>query len=416
MSIEIKVPVLPESVSDATIASWHKKPGEFIKRDENLVDVETDKVVLEVVAPQDGYLETILKPEGSIVGPQELIAWFTENLSPKKEGVETVAQSPLATTLTNISQAPSVVPVNPAVNNQVTLNKQPELEPANNRPIIASQNLSPSLRRQLSEKATETQPTIKVEKVKTPAPPIITSIENSSASNNRPEKRVPMTRLRARIAQRLISAQQNSAILTTFNEINMQGVMNLRAKNKDAFEKKFGVRLGFMSFFTTAVIEALKQFPSVNASIDNQDIIYHGYYDIGIAVSSPRGLVVPILRDADLLGMHEIEQKIAEFGKKSLDGQLTLEEMTGGTFTISNGGVFGSLMSTPIINPPQSAILGMHKIQERPVVENGQILIRPMMYVALSYDHRLIDGSESVKFLVAIKEYLENPLRFVFGL
>jgi len=363
MSIEIKVPVLPESVADATIATWHKKVGEPVKRDEHLLDVETDKIILEVVAPQDGFLESILKQAGETVKGGELVGLFSA--------------------ATNVS-------------------------------------LSPAVRRKIEETpvAIETiqgtgkngrLTTMDVDKALQPLKPQI------AVPGERTERRVPMSRLRARIAERLLAAQQNAAILTTFNEVNMQPVMQLRQKYKDIFEKDYGVRLGFMSFFTLAVVESLKKYPMINASIENQDIIYHDYYDIGIAIASPRGLVVPILRNAESLHMAQIEQKIAEFSEKSKNSQLSLEEMSGGTFTISNGGVFGSLMSTPILNPPQSAILGMHKIEERAVVEMGKIVIRPMMYLAMSYDHRIIDGAESVRFLVSIKEFLEDPARLLLN-
>lgn len=403
-SVEIKVPVLPESVADATIATWYKKPGERVKRDEHLVDVETDKVVLEVVAPGDGTLDQILKPQGAVVKAQEVIGLFM---------VGGVAAAATATTVT-----------------ETKASAQAQEAPA--------ASLSPAVRRLAVEQSVDTS-TIKgsgkggrivkediltaVEKKAAPAPepqitPVISLVAapgTNSIGMNRGEKRVPMSRLRARIAERLVEVQQTAAILTTFNEVNMQLVMDLRQKYKDLFDKKYQVRLGFMSFFTLAVIEALKRFPAVNASIDGQDIVYHDYYDIGVAVSSPRGLVVPVLRNAETLSMPKIESAIAAFGQKAKDNQLTVEDITGGTFTISNGGVFGSLMSTPILNPPQSAILGMHKIEERPVVEQGQVVIRPMMYLALSYDHRIIDGAESVRFLVTIKEQLEDPARLLLG-
>ncbi len=375
MSLEIKVPVLPESVADATVATWHKKPGDMVRRDENLVDIETDKVILEVVAPTDGTIEKIIKNVGSTVTSQELIATF---ISQEISAVATPEAS-LETVNTVLS---------PTVRRAVHEN---DLDPATIKGTgkdgrITKQDLPSSV---------------------TPS---------SSISGERIEKRVPMTRLRAKIAERLLSAQHNAAILTTFNEINMQPVITLRAKYKEDFEQKYGVRLGFMSFFVTAVVAALKRFPAVNASIDNNDIVYHGYFDIGIAVSSPRGLVVPILRDADKLTMAEIERQIKNFGQLAQDGKLSVEDMTGGTFTVTNGGVFGSLMATPILNPPQSGILGMHKIEERPIVENKEIVIRPMMYVALSYDHRIIDGAESVQFLVTVKELLEEPARLLLSI
>lgn len=372
---DIKVPVLPESVKDATVATWYKTPGEFVKRDEKIVDIETDKVVLEVAAPFDGSIETILKPQGSVVSAEEVIAVF-------KVG----------------EPAGIPIPLSPA------LPKSEEM-------------LSPASRRKRSE--TELPPTPKFQPLMPSEPTTIIRIvplPSPTLLHERIERRVPMSRLRARIAERLLQAQQTSAILTTFNEINMQPVMALRKKYKELFEKKHGVRLGFMSFFVTATVEALKRFPLLNASIENEEILYHDYYDIGIAVSSPKGLVVPVLRNAETLNMEGVEKQIALFGEKANGQQLSIEELSGGTFTISNGGIFGSLMSTPILNPPQSGILGMHKIEERAVVENGVLIIQPMMYVALSYDHRLIDGSESVRFLVTIKELLEDPTRLLLGI
>lgn len=409
MSVDIKVPVLPESVADATIAAWHKKPGDTVSRDESLVDIETDKVVLEVVAPDDGILDTIIKDTGATVKANEVIASFTikANAKPSDTAANTenkVAATPVApepkTTTAPQPVVSQIAAPNPAVN----------LRPQNVTSINSANNvLSPSERRAISEgvvsKSTQATPIIPKQNIAAPA-----------ATGARLEKRVPMTRLRARIAERLLAAQQNAAILTTFNEINMMPVMALRNKYKDDFEKKYGVRLGFMSFFVTAVVAALKKFPAVNASIDGDDIVYHGYFDIGIAVSTPRGLVVPILRDADTLSMADIERKIKEFSQSAQDGKLSIEDMTGGTFTITNGGVFGSLMATPILNPPQSGILGMHKIEDRPVVENKEIVVRPMMYVALSYDHRIIDGAESVQFLVTVKELLEEPARLLLSI
>lgn len=395
MSIDIKVPVLPESVQDATVATWHKKEGDTVERDENLVDIETDKVVLEVVAPADGVLESIVKPEGETVVAEEIIGKFKEGAAASSSSDE----------------------------------PKKEAEPVAAKEEVAAKDAGPSARRAAKEHGVDTNSISgtgeggRVTKQDVTAAAssssnaatatVNTSSNGTSSSGSRNERRVPMTRLRSRIAERLLSAQQNAAILTTFNEINMQPAMDLRAKYKDQFEKVHGVRLGFMSFFTRAVVEALKKFPEVNASIDGGDIVYHEYVDIGIAVSSPRGLVVPILRNTENMGMADIEKNIRGFGEKAVAGKLTIEEMTGGTFTISNGGVFGSLMSTPILNPPQSGILGMHKIEQRPVVENGQVVVRPMMYVALSYDHRIIDGAESVRFLVAVKEAIEDPARLV---
>ena len=376
MTIDIKVPVLPESVQDATVATWHKKPGEWVDQDENLVDIETDKVVLEVVAPQPGMLEKIIKNTGETVLAEEVIAVFTPKAKTEGQSAPAAAQPAAA---------------QPAVKT-----------PAVSTPPSAPVQGSPSTRRAImaGEKA--------------PAAAIQAAALLSGGS--RVEKRVPMTRLRARIAERLLAAQHQAAILTTFNEINMQPVMDLRARYKDQFEKVHGVKLGFMSFFTKAVTEALKRFPEVNASVDGNDIVYHGYFDIGVAVSSPRGLVVPIVRDADQMSLADLEKAIAALGVKARDGSLSIEEITGGTFTISNGGVFGSLLSTPILNPPQAGILGMHKIEQRAMVEDNQIVIRPMMYVAFSYDHRLIDGAQSVRFLVTIKELLEDPARLLLDL
>ncbi len=388
MSIEIKVPTLPESVQDATIVTWHKKPGDAVKRDENLVDVETDKVVLEVPATADGVLKEILVKNGTTVKAHQVIGILEAGT-----GTSAVAEVPKAAA------------------------------PTTSQKKAAPQDLAPSVRRALAEKEVDTRGLtgsgkdgrLTKQDILQAAPQARATAAPLSASE-RTEERAPMSRLRQRIAERLVEAQHTAAILTTFNEVNLQAVMDLRARYKDKFEKKYGVRLGFMSFFTKAAIEALKRFPEVNASIDGTDIIYHGYYDIGMAVSTDRGLVVPILRNADQMSFAEIEASVAEYGQKAKAGSLTLEEMTGGTFTITNGGVFGSLLSTPIINPPQSAILGMHKIQERPVVENGQIVIRPMMYLALSYDHRIIDGKTSVSFLVAIKEFLEYPAQLLLDL
>jgi 2-oxoglutarate dehydrogenase E2 component (dihydrolipoamide succinyltransferase) len=386
--IDIKVPVLPESVSDATIATWHKKPGELVKRDENLVDIETDKVVLEVVAPADGTLESILHATGDTVKGEQVIAVFKSGAVSAAPVAEAKSEAQPAAAASAASQAPA----GPAVRRMM------------GEKDIAAENISGTGK---SGRIT------KEDVMKATQASSVSVSADMAVMGARAEKRVPMTRLRSRIAERLVQSQQTAAILTTFNEVNMKPVMDLRAKYKDAFEKRHGVKLGFMSFFTRAVVEALKRFPIVNSSIDGNDIVYHGYMDIGIAVSSPRGLVVPVIRNTETLSMAEIEQKIAEYGKKAQTGQLGIEDMTGGTFTISNGGTFGSLMSTPIINPPQTGILGMHKIEERAVVENGQIVIRPMMYVAMSYDHRLIDGSESVRFLVTIKEMLEDPARLV---
>lgn len=395
MSIEVKVPMLPESVADATVAKWYKKPGDTVKRDENLVDLETDKVMLEVPAPEDGVLKEITKPDGSTVKADEIIAIISSN------GVAPSTEKEKAAPKVSESQekTESGKDFSPAVRRLV----------AEHDLSIADIKGSGKGGRVVKEDVLDHLQGKTEKKIEAPKPV-------TTPTGERPEKRVPMSRLRAKIAERLVEAQHNAAMLTTFNEINMQPVMDIRAKYKDQFEKAHQVRLGFMSFFVKATVEALKRFPAVNASIDGHDIVYHGYYDIGIAVSSPRGLVVPVLRDADMMSMASIEAAIGDYANKAKEGKLTLEEMTGGTFTITNGGVFGSLMSTPIINPPQSGILGMHNIVQRPMVENDQIVVRPMMYVALSYDHRIIDGRESVSFLVTIKQLLEDPARLLLEL
>ncbi len=387
MAIEVKVPMLPESVADATVSTWHKKAGDKVSRDENIVDLETDKVMLEVPAPSDGILKEIIKPTGSTVQANEIIAV-----------IEAVAAG---------AQAEAPAPKADAVKNE-------------SKQAAASVAAGPSVRRAAAEKnidLTQVEGTGKGGRVLKEnlqaAPASAAAPAVSVPSGARVEKRVPMTRIRTRIAERLLEVKQNTAMLTTFNEVNMAPVMEMRNRYRDKFEKKYNVRLGFMSFFVRACVEALKRFPVVNASIDGNDIVYHGYFDVGVAVSTDRGLIVPVLRDADKMSMADIEATIVASAEKARSGKLSLEEMSGGTFTITNGGVFGSLLATPIINSPQCAILGMHKIQERAVVENGQIVIRPMMYVALSYDHRLIDGKESVSFLVTIKELLEDPTRFL---
>ncbi|MBS4099111.1 MAG: 2-oxoglutarate dehydrogenase complex dihydrolipoyllysine-residue succinyltransferase [Sulfuricella sp.] len=396
MQIEVKVPALSESVSEATLLAWHKKPGEAVKRGENLIDIETDKVVLELPAPQDGVLAQIIKGDGSLVASGEVIAMIdteAKAAAAPAEAPKAAAPAPKAAAEAVLSPAASKI----AAENAVDAAK------------IAGSGRD--------GRVTKGDVLASLDKSVKAAPPAaaIPPVELAVAGD-RPEQRVPMTRLRARIAERLIQSQQTAAILTTFNELNMAPVMELRNRHKDRFEKEHGVKLGFMSFFVKAAVQALKKFPVVNASVDGNDIVYHGYQDIGIAVGSPRGLVVPILRNAEQMSFADIERKIGEFGAKAKDGKLTLEELSGGTFSISNGGTFGSMMSTPIINPPQSAILGMHATKERPVVENGQIVIRPMMYLALSYDHRIIDGREAVLTLVEIKEALEDPARLLLGL
>lgn len=403
MAIEIKAPTFPESVADGTVATWHKKPGEAVKRDELIVDIETDKVVIEVLAEADGVLAEIIKNEGDTVLSNELLGKLNEG----------GAAAPAAA-------APAAVPAAQAAAPAAAGGDDAILSPAA-RKLAEEAGIDPNSIAGTGKggRVTKEDVVAAVEAKKNapaaPAKPAAPAAEAPIfAAGDRVEKRVPMTRLRAKVAERLVEAQSAMAMLTTFNEVNMKPIMDLRSKYKDLFEKKHnGVRLGFMSFFVKAATEALKRFPGVNASIDGNDIVYHGYQDIGVAVSSDRGLVVPVLRNAEFMSLAEIEGGIANFGKKAKEGKLTIEDMTGGTFTISNGGVFGSLLSTPIVNPPQTAILGMHKIQERPMAVNGQVVILPMMYLALSYDHRLIDGKEAVSFLVAIKDLLEDPARLL---
>lgn len=393
MSIEVKVPNLPESVADATIATWHKKVGDKVTRDENIVDLETDKVVLEVPAPADGILQEILFAEGATVLSGQLLARIGAS----------AAAAPAEESKTSNTVAMEDKSTSPVVRRMLA---EHNLQPNQ----IAGSGKDARITKEDVVAFIETNRNRSAQKTEAKTQPVA-----MAAVGAREERRVPMSRLRAKVAERLVQAQHNAAMLTTFNEVNLQAVMDLRAQYKDSFEKKHGVKLGFMSFFTKAVVEALKRFPAVNASIDGQDIIYHGFYDIGIAVSTERGLVVPVIRDADQMSMAGIESSINDCAARARQGKLSMEEMQGGTFTITNGGVFGSLLSTPIINSPQTAILGMHKIQERPVAEKGQVVIRPMMYLALSYDHRLIDGKESVQFLVSVKELLEDPSRLLLN-
>jgi 2-oxoglutarate dehydrogenase E2 component (dihydrolipoamide succinyltransferase) len=396
MATDITVPVFPESVTEGTILAWRKQPGEPVRRDETLAEIETDKIVFEVPAPADGVLAEIKIPVGATVKSGELLGRL-DKAAPS--GV-----APSKPTVAEPTPKAAVMPAAQRLMQEYGLDERKVSGSGKGGRILKEDVL-----KQID--ATETAPVAPKPKPKPAAPAPVAP--PSMPAGDRPEKRVPMTRLRKRIAERLVEVQQTAAILTTFNEVNMQPVMELRARHRERFEKEHGVRLGFMSFFVKATIEALRHFPEINASIDGDEVVYHGFYDIGIAVSSPRGLVVPVLRDADRLTMAEIEARIRDFGERAQNAQLTLEEITGGTFTITNGGVFGSLMSTPILNPPQSAILGMHKIQERPMAENGQVVIRPMMYLALSYDHRLVDGREAVQFLVMIKELLEDPARLL---
>ena len=412
MAKEIKAPTFPESVADGVIATWHKKPGEAVKRDELIVDIETDKVVLEVVAPADGVIEKVMKAEGETVLSEEVIAIFAEGAA----GTASPAAAPAAKAAEPAAQ--------PSAGAQAS-GQDAVLSPAA-RKLVDEKNLDASqitasgkggrvtkedVLSHLGGAGGTSAPTAPRAEAKAPAA-AMPALE--VPGQGRIEKRVPMTRLRASIARRLVEAQQNAAMLTTFNEVNMKPLMDLRSKYKDVFEKRHnGTRLGFMSFFVKAAVEALKRYPAVNASIDGNDMVYHGYFDVGVAVSSDRGLVVPVVRDADALGLADIEGAIREYATKARDGKLGIDEMTGGTFTITNGGVFGSLMSTPILNPPQTAILGMHKIQDRPMAVDGQVVILPMMYLALSYDHRMIDGKEAVQFLVTIKDLIEDPARIL---
>jgi len=418
MSIEIKVPALPESVSEATVVTWHKQPGDAVARDENLVDIETDKVVLEVPAPVAGTLGDIKALEGETVTADQVLGLLEEGAA-KAGGAGKAEQSsePDSDAAEEPSGTSEKVEMSPAVRRLVT---EKGLNPGaieatgpggrlTKEDVLRHLDGSGSAEKGGDSAAAPESPG---EAAPAPtAPPAEPALP--PAGGEREERRVPMTRLRQRIAERLVEAQHNAAMLTTFNEVNMGPVMDLRSRYKDRFEKAHEVRLGFMSFFVKAAVEALKRFPAVNASIDGTDVIYHGYYDIGIAVSSPRGLVVPVLRDADHMGFADVESTITGLGVKARDGKLSMEELTGGTFSITNGGIFGSLLSTPILNPPQSAILGMHKIQERPMVENGEVVVRPMMYLALSYDHRIIDGKEAVSFLVTIKDMIEDPARLL---
>jgi 2-oxoglutarate dehydrogenase E2 component (dihydrolipoamide succinyltransferase) len=399
--IEVKVPQLSESVAEATLLSWHKKQGEAVKRDENLIDIETDKVVLELPAPADGVLVSILKGDKGTVVAGEVIARIDTDgkasaVAAQKEEPKAEAKAKPAP---SAPSAPAVMPAAAKLAANKGIDTAQIQGTGRDGRVTKGDVLAQPEKTQAKEKAPLQQP---------PAP-----VNMDKLLSGRPEQRVPMSRLRQRVAERLVQSQSTAAILTTFNEVNMQPVMDLRKKYGERFEKEHGARLGFMSFFVKAAVYALKKYPVVNASVDGTDIVYHGYFDIGVAVGSPRGLVVPILRDADQMSFAGIEKKIAEFGKKAQDGKLSLEELTGGTFSISNGGVFGSMLSTPIINPPQSAILGVHATKERAVVENGQVVVRPMNYLALSYDHRIIDGREAVLSLVAMKEALEDPARLV---
>ena len=406
MAIEIKAPSFPESVADGTVATWHKKPGEAVKRDDLIVDIETDKVVLEVLATADGVVGEIIKNEGDTVLSDEVLGTIVEGgaAAPAPAPAAPAASAPAATPAAD-AQDPIAAPAA----------RQLAEENGINLASIKGTGKDGRVTKEDVVAAVEAKKNAPAAAPAKPAAPAAAA--PVFAAGDRTEKRVPMTRVRATVAKRLVEAQSNMAMLTTFNEVDMTEVMALRSKYKDLFEKSHnGVRLGFMSFFVKAATEALKRFPAVNASIDGSDIVYHGYADIGVAVSSDRGLVVPVLRNAELMSLAEIEGGIAAYGKKARDGKLSIDEMTGGTFTITNGGTFGSMMSTPIVNPPQAAILGMHNILQRPMAVNGQVVIRPMMYLALSYDHRLIDGKEAVSFLVAIKNLLEDPARLLLDI
>ena len=421
MRIEVKVPQLPESVAEATLLTWHKRAGDAVSRDENLIDIETDKVVLELPAPSDGVLVEVTRPDGATVTSNDLIAVIDTEARGAAASVAVpspTAKSPAAAAAVKLAPAaaaPGAATALPAARKMIA---DQGLEPATiagsgrggrvtkgdviAAAVLATSASAPGLAPSASAPA--------------PEPAARPAVPLPAAPGVRPEQRVPMSRLRARVAERLVQSQSTAAILTTFNEVSMQAVIDLRNRYKERFEKEHGVKLGFMGFFVKAAVHALKKYPLVNASIDGSDIVYHGYYDIGIAVGSPRGLVVPILRDADQMSIADIERQIADYGVRAQDGKLTVEELTGGTYTISNGGVFGSMLSTPIINPPQSAILGVHATRDRAVVENGQVVVRPMNYLAQSYDHRIVDGREAVLSLVAIKEALEDPARLLLDL
>ncbi len=427
MRIEVKVPQLPESVTEATLVNWHKKPGEQVKRDENLIDVETDKVVLELPAPNDGVLVEITREDGATVTSNDVIGVIdTDAKGAQPAAAKADAQAPAQ---------PAPAAPSPARPPRAAESSEPATALPAARKMMADQGVDAAtvagtgrggrITKEDVAAAVEAKAAPAAPAPKPAAPPAQPAAPVAKPSippvslpalGSRPEQRVPMSRLRQRVAERLVQSQSTAAILTTFNEVNMQPIIELRNKYKERFEKEHGVKLGFMGFFVKAAVHALKKFPALNASIDGNDIVYHGYFDIGIAVGSPRGLVVPILRDTDQMSIADIEKQIGDYGKRANEGKLTVEELTGGTYTISNGGVFGSMLSTPIINPPQSAILGVHATKERAVVENGQIVIRPMNYLAQSYDHRIIDGREAVLSLVAIKEALEDPARLLLDL
>jgi 2-oxoglutarate dehydrogenase E2 component (dihydrolipoamide succinyltransferase) len=416
--IEVKVPQLSESVAEATLLSWHKKVGESVTRDENMIDIETDKVVLELPAPESGVIAQIIAADGATVVAGQVIAIIDTDATAMASPLPVTAApvqaeaaptpAPAAAAATGGSKGDVAMPAAAKILSEKGLSATDVAGSGKDGRVTKGDALAAGAKPAAAPAAAKPAPAAKpaLQQVAAPAPKL----------GDRPEERVPMSRLRARIAERLVESQSTNAILTTFNEVNMKPVMDLRNKYKDKFEKEHGVKLGFMSFFVKAAVAALKKYPIINASVDGNDIVYHGYFDIGIAVGSPRGLVVPILRDADQMSIADIEKKIGEFGAKAKEGKLTLEDLTGGTFSISNGGTFGSMLSTPIINPPQSAILGVHATKDRAVVENGEIVIRPMNYLAMSYDHRIIDGREAVLGLVAMKEALEDPARLLLDL
>ncbi len=420
--VDVKVPVLAECVSEATLMKWHKKAGDKVKRGDNLIDIETDKVTLEVAALSDGVLTEILKGDGETVESDEVIARIENDSTDSKPAEKPKKEAPKQQSLP-VDETPSATPkTSPAVRNLISENDLSATDIPDQdgdgritkEDVVNFLDKNPQAKKPEPETTPEEANAEKPEIQKPSAPDVSeTTPLPETTLDDRSEERVKMTRLRQRTAERLLAAQHENAILTTFNEVNMKPIMELRSQYKDKFEKQHGVKLGFMSFFTKAATEALKKFPVINASIDEKDIVYHGYFDIGIAVSSDRGLVVPILRDVDTMSFADIEKKIVEYGQKARDSKLTIDDLTGGTFTITNGGIFGSLVSMPILNPPQSAILGMHKIQERPMAINGEVVILPMMYLALSYDHRIVDGRDAVQFLVTIKDLLEDPARLL---
>ena len=427
--IEVKVPQLSESVAEATLLQWHKKPGDAVARDENMIDIETDKVVLELPAPEAGVIARLIKPDGATVVAGEVIAVIdTEATAGTAPAVSVAAPTPAPSSQASPGSLSAPAPSSAGLKGDVAMPSAAKMMAENSLGTAQVQGTGRDGRITKGDVISALEAGVRPAVVAPSAPPIPTGasapslpqvrapLDTSKLLEGRPEQRVAMSRLRQRVAERLLQSQATNAILTTFNEVNMQPVMDMRKKYLERFEKEHGARLGFMSFFVKAAVHGLKKFPVVNASVDGNDIVYHGYFDIGVAVGSPRGLVVPVVRNADQMSFAQVEKQIAEFGKRAGEGKLGLEELTGGTFSISNGGVFGSMLSTPIINPPQAAILGVHATKDRAVVENGQVVVRPINYLALSYDHRIIDGREAVLFLVAIKEALEDPARLLLDL